>query len=127
MRPLHYTDGCNLTSSGRSIDGRKCKQSFQMSLECSSRSHDLQLCRKTIPDSRCSDRESGKAYCKHLQLTSPQRCIGTFSFPHSSIPPCVTFIPHVTFLLLLHSHIFPSLLSHCFTPPIPYTSHGVSK
>jgi len=28
-----------------------------MSLECSSRSHDLQLCRKTIPDARCSDRE----------------------------------------------------------------------
>ena len=28
-----------------------------MSLECSSRSHDLQLCWKTIPDARCSDRE----------------------------------------------------------------------
>jgi len=62
MRPLlHQTDGalhCHMTSSGRFIDGRKYKKSCQMSLECSSRSHDFQLCRKTIPDARCSDRET---------------------------------------------------------------------
>jgi len=39
------------------MDVIKYKKSFQMSLECSSRSHDLQLCRKMIPDARCSDRE----------------------------------------------------------------------